>query len=73
MAESVRLLVREILQDQDLHARLPSFWARSAETRAPSWNEICSVIEASKWPGQGLPLPRLERAQDRNAVHHSRR
>ncbi len=50
MSESVRLFVREILQDQDLYARLPRFRARSRKTVAPSWPDICKVIEAAEWP-----------------------
>lgn len=50
MSESVGLFVREILQDPDLYHRLPRFRARSAETKAPGWNEICRVLEATIWP-----------------------
>ena len=50
MSEAVRLFVREILQDPELYARLPRFRARSAPQRAPTWEEVCRVVEATEWP-----------------------
>ena len=50
MSESVRLFVREILQDPDLYHRLPRFRARSRETRAPGWEEICRLLGVVEWP-----------------------
>ncbi len=55
MSESVRLFVREILQDQDLYNRLPRFRARSGRTRAPGWDEICKLLGSVEWqPAKAL-------------------
>ncbi len=56
MSESVGLFVREILQNPGLYRRLPRFRARSGETRAPGWGEICKVLGAVKWPPAGALL-----------------
>lgn len=50
MSESVKLFVREILQDSNLYHRLPRFRARSRETSAPGWEEICKLLGTVEWP-----------------------
>ncbi len=60
MSEAARLFAREIIRDRRLWEELPRFRARSGEVRAPTWDEYCRVLEASKWlPARALLLVAL--------------
>ena len=47
---ALRLFVKEVLQDRDLYNSIPSIKVQSRKTRAPTWEEICRVLEAVEHP-----------------------
>ena len=49
-AKALRLFVKHILGDREIYEAIPSIKPRHERPRAPSWDEICRVIEAVEWP-----------------------
>ena len=44
------MFIKEVLQDRELYNAIPSIRPRPRRTRAPSWTDICKIIEAVSHP-----------------------
>ncbi len=49
-AKALRLFIKHILRSRELYEAVPSVQPRRPKREAPSWEEICRVIEAVEWP-----------------------